>query len=127
MILLHDHTSNLEHVKQAWKQLVTQKGRLIEGIPPIKAALVQLTTKRATYQAGYYWGQVMIAASELPSPSDWGWTRKEPSGWEVCSTPLPEVTKACREFLRCGCKKGYGMSKGSTPVQSTSSLWWTLL
>ena len=70
-----------------------------------KAALIQ-HTKWATYQAGYCWGQVMIAAPELPSPSDWGWTRKEPNGWEVNWTTLPEATKACRELLWCGCKKG---------------------
>ena len=105
VILLYDRTSNLECVNQARKQLFTQKGRSIEGIPPTKAALIQ-HTKRATYQAGYCWGQVMIAAPVLPSPSDWGWTRKEPNGWEVNWTTLPEATKACRELLRCGCKKG---------------------
>ena len=68
--------NNLECVNQTWKQLFTQKGRSIEGIPPTKASLIQLT-KRATYQAGYCWGQVMIAAPELPSPNEWGWTRKE--------------------------------------------------
>ena len=94
MVLLYDRTSNFECVNQARKQLFTQKGRSIEGIPPSKAALIQ-HTKRATYQAGYRWGHVMIEAPELPSPSDWGWTRKEPNGWEVCWITLPEATKAC--------------------------------
>ena len=78
-----------------------------ERYSPTKAALIH-HTKPATYQAGYCWGQVMIAAPELPSSGDWGWKRKEPSGWEiqVCWTNLPEATKACRELLRCGCKKG---------------------
>ena len=76
MILLYDCASNLECVNQAWKQLFTQKGRSIEGIPPTKTSLIQLT-KRATYQAGYCWGQVMIAAPDLPSPNEWGWTSKE--------------------------------------------------
>ena len=71
VILLYDCTSNLECGNQAQMQLFTQKGRSIEGIPPTKAALIQ-HTKWATYQAGYCWGQVMIAAAELPSPSDWG-------------------------------------------------------
>ena len=62
-------------------------------------------TKPATYQARYCWGQVMIAAPELPLPSDWGWARKQPSEWEVCWTTLPKATKACRELLRCRCKK----------------------
>ena len=45
-------------------------------------------TKRETYQAGYCWGQVIIA--ELPSPGDQGCTRKEPSGWKVFWTNMPE-------------------------------------
>ena len=69
MVLLYDRTSNFECVNQARKQLFTQKDRSIEGIPPTKAALIQ-RTKRATYQAGYCWGQVMIADPELPSTSD---------------------------------------------------------
>ena len=106
VILLYDRTSTLDCVNQARKQLFTQKGRPIEGLPPTKAALI-LHTKLVAYQAGYCWSQVMIAAPELPPPSDWGWTRKEPSGWEVRWTTLPEATKACRELLqRCGCKKG---------------------
>ena len=105
VILLYDRTSSLECVNQSRKQLFTQKGRSIEGLPPTKAALIE-HTKRAAYQAGHCWSQAMIAAPELPSPSDWGWTRKEPSGWEVCWTTLPEATKACRELLRCGCTKG---------------------
>lgn len=105
VILLYDRTSTLDCVNQARKQLFTQKGRSIEGLPPTKAALI-LHTKRVAYQAGYCWSQVMIAAPELPPPSDWGWTRKEPSGWEVRWTTLPEATKTCRELLRCGCKKG---------------------
>ena len=104
VILLYDCTSNLECVNRARKQLFTQKGTSVKGILPTKAVLIQ-HIKPATYQAGYCWGQVMIAAPEPPSPNDWSWTRREPSGWEVCSTTLPAATKACRELLRCGCKK----------------------
>ena len=77
-----ESTSNLECVNQASKQLFTQNGRSIEGIPPTKAALIQ-HTNQATYQAGYCCCQVMIATPELPSPSDWNWIRKEQSFWEV--------------------------------------------
>ena len=74
LILLYDPISSLECVNRAQKQRFTQKGRSIKDIPPTKAALIQ-HTKQAAYQAGYYWDQVMIAAPELPSPGDWGWTR----------------------------------------------------
>ena len=52
VILLYDRTGTLDCVNQARKQLFTQKGRSIEGLPPTKAALI-LHTKRVAYQAGY--------------------------------------------------------------------------
>ncbi len=40
--------------------------------------------KRAAYQAGHCWAQVMIAAPEMPSPVDWGWKKKNQGcGWEA--------------------------------------------
>ena len=44
-------------------------------------------------------------AAEIPSPSEWGWIMSD-TGWDVCWTTLPEATKACRQLLSCGCKKG---------------------
>ncbi len=87
------------------KQLFTQKGRGIDGLPPIQAALIQ-HTKRAAYQAGCCWAQMMAAAPELPSPGDWGWNRKNTGGLDFSWTTLPETTKAYRELLHRGCRKG---------------------
>ncbi len=105
VVLLYDRTNGLGSVNQARKYLFTQKSRTINNIPPTKASLMQ-HTKRAAYQAGHCWGQMMIAAPELPSPSDWGWKKNDNNGWEVFWTTLPEATHACRELLRCSCKKG---------------------
>ena len=33
------------------------------------------------------WSLMMVAAPELPSPSDWGWKRKDTGGWKLT---LPE-------------------------------------
>ena len=104
VILLYDRTSSQESVNQACKQLFTNKGRGINGLPPTQAAVIQ-HTERAAYQAGHYWRMMMVAAPELPNPSDWGWKRKDTGGWEVHWTTLPEVTQACCELLKCGCKK----------------------
>ena len=71
VILLYDHTSSQSSVNEARKQLFTQKGRVMDGLPPTQAALIQ-HIKRAAYQAAYCWAQVMIVAPELPSPSQWG-------------------------------------------------------
>ena len=103
--LMYDRTSSLDCVDQARKQLFTQKGTSIEGLLPTKDALILRTIRRATYQAAFCWASAMSAVPELPSPAHWGWKR-EPSGWEICWITLPEATKACRELLRCGCKKG---------------------
>lgn len=105
VVLLYDRTSNQQCVNDARKQLFTQKGRTIECIPPSQAALIQ-HIKRAAYQAGHCWSQMMIAAPELPSPSEWGWKKKYEGGWKVRRTTLPEAAQACRELIRCGCKKG---------------------
>lgn len=105
VVLLYDRTSSQELVNEARRQLFTQKGRSIDGLPPTQAALVQ-HTKRAAYQAGYCWGQMFVAAPELPSAGDWGWKKKDTGGWGIQWTTLPEATQACRELLHCGCKKG---------------------
>jgi len=41
MVLLYDRTSSQECVNEARKQLFTQKGRAIDGLPPTQAALIQ--------------------------------------------------------------------------------------
>ena len=92
-------------VNSARKELFTQKGRTIDGLPPTKAALVQ-HIMRPAYQAGHCWGQTIVPPPELPSPSQWGWNESTDGNWEVNWTTLPEATHACRELIRCGCKKG---------------------
>ena len=103
VVFIYDHTSSQQHVNEARKQLFTQKGSTIDGFPPTQDALIQLI-KRATYQAGNCWTQMMFAAPELPSPSEWGWRRKAERGWEVvCWTT--QLEEACRELICCSCKK----------------------
>lgn len=71
MVLLYDRTSTEEGVNKARKQLFREKGRAIDGLPHTQAALIQ-HTKRAVYQAGHCWAQVMTPAPEVLSPSEWG-------------------------------------------------------
>ena len=91
VVLLYDRTSSQECVNGASKQLFTQKGRAIDGLPPTQAALLQ-HTKRAAYQDGHCWAQTTIATPELSSPSEWGWNRNENGGWKIYWTTLPEAT-----------------------------------
>jgi len=71
VVLLYDRTSSHEHVNECRKHLFTQTGRSIDAFPPTREA-PQQHPKRAAYQAGYCWGQMMVSTPELPSPSDWG-------------------------------------------------------
>jgi len=42
--------------------------------PTDKAALEQ-HVRRAVYQGGHVWGQALVPAPTLPSPTDWGWIK----------------------------------------------------
>ena len=103
-ILAYDRSSELTSCKDARMQLYASKGRLMENIPPSFAALQQ-HTKRAVYQAAC-WSQSLHPIINLPSPMDWGWCREGQGPWLPYWTTLPEACKACRELLKCGCKKG---------------------
>jgi len=81
VVLLYGRTSSREHVNECRKNLFTQNGRSIDALPPTREALKQ-HIKRAAYQAGYCWGQMMVSTPELPSPSDWGWVHTENS-WDI--------------------------------------------
>ena len=44
----------------------------MQRIPPTYAALEQ-HVKRAAFEGGHVWGQVLVPQPPLPSPSDWSW------------------------------------------------------
>lgn len=75
--------------------------------PPTSNALLQHTA-RVAYQAGHCWGQCIVSNPELPSPSEWGWTRSESDAWTPRWTTLPEASKVCPELVKCGCKAEIG-------------------
>jgi hypothetical protein len=104
VVLLYDRTSPEMQVNGARKQLFAQKGRAFDAIPPTVAALNQ-HIKRAAYQAGHCWGQMLNPMQQLPCLSQWGWILND-DAWEPLWKTLPEVTKICRVLIRCGCKKG---------------------
>ena len=104
VVLLYDRTSSQEHINEARKHLFATKGKSLENIPPTRESLRQ-HIKRAAYQAGFCWAQMMVRTPVIPSPSDWGWVHSE-NGWDICWTTLSEATVACPQLLRCGCKKG---------------------
>lgn len=102
VILLYDRTSECRSINQARKRMFA-RGRQLERIPPTQAALFQ-HAKRAAYQAGHCWGQMLVAEQNLPSAEDWGWKRED-QNWQPFWTTLPEATKSCVELVKCGCRK----------------------
>jgi hypothetical protein len=63
-----------ESVNSARAQLFAKKGRTLENIPPTRGALL-LHIKRTVHQAGYIWGQCLVANPVLPNPCDWDGAR----------------------------------------------------
>ena len=94
----------LSRVNDARKQMLTQNRR-IDNILPTLYAMHQ-NVKKAAYQAGHIWGQLLIGTPELPPPHMWAWQREtDDAKWIPNWTTLPEAANACHELLKCGCKK----------------------
>ncbi len=104
VILLYDRTSQCTDIDKARKKMFTKKPN-VKQIPPTKAALEQ-HVRRATYQGGHVWGQSLLPAPVLPSPTIWGWIKTDDGLYEPNWTTLPEASKACCELVACKCKKG---------------------
>ena len=104
VILMYDRTSDKKKVNDARKTLFSKKGKSLDLIPPTLAVPYE-HTKRTALQAGHCWGQCLVASPQLQSPEEWGWVMTS-DGWQPFWKTLPDVTKSCRELVRCGCKKG---------------------
>ena len=84
--------------------------------PHTQAALIQ-HTKRAPYQAGHCWGQMMVAAPELPSPSDWGGRQDD----------YQKLPRHAVNSSSVGVQQGkMQMCQGITSVYCTLPLWWIM-
>ena len=93
VVLSYDRTSTKGEANEARQQLFAQRGRSLDAIPPTKAALVQ-HTRRAAYQVGHCWGQLLKFQPQLPCPGDWGWSTSA-SGCKPLWTTLDDVTSSC--------------------------------
>ena len=107
VVILYSRTCPASTVNGARRYLFAKRKRSQVNIPPSQASLLQ-HIKRAAFQAGHLWSPSLNAAPVYPSPSDWGWQRDEDGRWTSYWTKLPDASKACIEFTRCGCnpKKG---------------------
>ena len=105
--LMYDKTCSSIGLDEARKELFTRKGRPIDLIPPTSAAFLQ-HVKRSAFQAGHIWGQMLVPAPTLPSPVDWGWMKSSSDSWEPRWSTLPQASRCCLEFLKCGCRPEKG-------------------
>ena len=105
VVVMYDRTSSAKSVNEARLQLFAQQGRQIDLIPPTEAALLQ-HTKRAIYQGALVWGRALDPSPQLPSPSDFGWTKTNGLLWEPLWTTLPTAAVSCQELVHCKCKMG---------------------
>jgi len=112
VILLYDRTSRCTDTDKARRKLFARKNN-VKLIPPTKAALEE-HIKRAVYQGGHVWGQILLPVPELPPPTNWGWSRtmkrdksRTAEGqYTPYWTRLPEAAHSCTELVSCKCKKG---------------------
>ena len=71
VILLYDYPANTWPLTKPGGNF-TRKNN-VRLIPLMKAALEEYV-KRAVYQGGHVWGQILLPAPELPPPANWGWS-----------------------------------------------------
>ena len=108
-VILYDKASNHKFVNEARRELLCQKNKTMETIPPTQNALLQLC-KRVAYQAGI-WTASDLAQQQTPTPEGHGWTLdRESNSWLPVWTTLPVASAACNELVKCACKsvKGCG-------------------
>jgi len=107
VILLYGRRSTCTDIDKAHKKLFARKNN-VELILPTKSALEE-HVKRAVYQGGHVWSQVLLPALELPPATSWacwGWTKSEEGLYEPHWTRLPQAAQTCCELLSCKYKKG---------------------
>ena len=67
--------------------------------------MAEQQTKRAAYLGDHQWKSSLVTSQMLPIVTEWGW-KQEGNAYIPVWTMLPIASKACKEFIKCGCKKG---------------------
>ncbi|KAJ8359070.1 hypothetical protein SKAU_G00155950 [Synaphobranchus kaupii] len=91
----------------------------MEKLPPTQDALLQ-HMKRAIYQAGV-WATSTQIQQVIPSPQDYGWT-KESGSWMPVWLTIPEVSRACRELIKCSWGRTPPLSGGGGECERDDEL-----
>ena len=129
IILFYDRTSTSTDIDQARRKCFAKRHN-VQSIPPTKAALKE-HVKRAVYQGGHVWGQMLVSTPELPSPCRWGWSKASEGHYEAFWTCLPDAGQSSYELISCkfkkGCVKQCKCKKSCLRLHSSLLLWRRLL
>ena len=101
IVVLYDRTSPLTLVNDAREELFCKRNRSVDRLPPTQDALLQ-HVRRSIHQAGV-WTTSTSTQQTIPSPEGFSWTMTS-SSWIPVWMTIPEVSKACRELIKCCCK-----------------------
>ena len=112
-VVLYDKTSSLSSVNETRKELFCQKNRAKKKLPPTQDALLQ-HVRRTLSQAGI-WTTSTQSEPVVPSPQDFAWTKVAHS-WVPVWAPMPDVSRVCRELIKCACKGGYDVASTPQPI-----------
>ena len=92
-------------INEQRKEMFCHRNQNPEMIPPTQNALYH-HCQRALYQASI-WKSANVAEMKAPDPTKHGW-RKEGQRLLPVWISIPEVSIACQELLKCGCKRPCG-------------------
>ena len=101
-IILCSPTLSTENINTARRILFTQGSRSLENIPP-KLNCLQKHIFRSCYQAMNWFNALWKQCPHL-DPVVWGW-KMSGKGFVPLWSDLPDASEACRELIKCGCKK----------------------
>ncbi|KAG5873613.1 hypothetical protein JTB14_011755 [Gonioctena quinquepunctata] len=96
--VLYDETTPFSSIIQIRKELFSQKNRAMDKLPPTEVALLQ-HIRRAVYQAGI-WTTSTQTQQVISSPHYFAWNEVQES-WVPVWMTIPEITRSCRELIKC--------------------------
>ncbi|KAG5896864.1 hypothetical protein JTB14_017678 [Gonioctena quinquepunctata] len=99
--VLYDETTPFNSINQLRKELFCQKNRAMDKLPSTGDALLQ-HIRRAVYEAGICTTSTKTQ-QVIPSPHDSAWDKVLES-WVPVWMTIPEVSRSCRELIKCSCK-----------------------
>ncbi len=117
-VILYDKSSPFSSINETRKALFCHN-RAMDKLPPTQDALLQ-HVRRTVHQAGI-WTSSTHTQQLIPSPQDYAWT-KESGSWIPVWNTIPEVSRACRELIKCSCKKTCSTCKCSNANLECSPL-----